>query len=291
MGKIIAYLKGNRLEVIFIFVIVVFAAFFRLYRIPEYMTFLGDEGRDARVVRRLIVNLDPVLIGPMTSVSTEAGHMYLGPLYYYLMAPVMILSNLSPVGPAVMVAILSLFTLLLIWWMGRSWFHPLVGIIASVLYAISPTVIIHARSSWNPNIMPFFALLSIWSIYKIIQPSDLKANSYQPKAHIWFLILGVSLAFVLQSHYLGLLLFPTASIFWLLKLKVLIKNHQSTKSFLLNSGFCLLIFLLLMSPLLIFDLRHDWLNFKSIFAFFTNRETSINLKVYRGFTKIIPITT
>ena len=35
------------------------------------------------------------------------------------------------------------------------------GLVAALLYAISPTVIIYSRSSWNPNIMPFFALLSV----------------------------------------------------------------------------------------------------------------------------------
>src|SRR4030065_1847158 len=90
--------RNNRKEAIWLGLILLIGAFFRLYRIGEYMTFLGDEGRDAIIVRRLLVNFDPILIGPRTSI----GDMYLGPLYYYMMAPFLLLANFSPVGPAIM---------------------------------------------------------------------------------------------------------------------------------------------------------------------------------------------
>ena len=102
----INFIKRNKLEAILLVLILSLALFLRLYRISEFMTFLGDEGRDVRVVRDLITKGNLVFIGPMTSI----GNMYLGPLYYYLIAPALFLSNLSPVGPAVMVALLSVLT-------------------------------------------------------------------------------------------------------------------------------------------------------------------------------------
>lgn len=100
----ISFLKKNWLLIS----ILIIGAFLRLYKIDGYMTFLGDEGRDVIIVRNLLVNADPILIGPGTSV----GGMYLGPLYYYFMAPFLLLANFSPVGPAVGVALweLSQFT-------------------------------------------------------------------------------------------------------------------------------------------------------------------------------------
>jgi hypothetical protein len=56
------------------------AAFLRLYRIPEYMTFLGDEGRDAIVVRRMLVNGDLALTG-----RHVVGDI-IWALYYYMTA-------------------------------------------------------------------------------------------------------------------------------------------------------------------------------------------------------------
>jgi len=123
--------------------ILVVGAFLRLYKIDQYMTFLGDEGRDVIIVSRFIKHFDLMLVGPGTSV----GNMYLGPLYYYLMVPALFLAGFSPVGPAVQIAILGVATIALIWWMGRQWWGKTAGLVAAALYAVAPTVIIFSRSS------------------------------------------------------------------------------------------------------------------------------------------------
>src|SRR3990167_11025306 len=102
-SKIADFVKKNKKELVVIGLILLIGAFFRLYKISSYMTFLGDEGRDVIIVRRIFTELHPPLIGPGTSV----GGMYLGPLYYYLMAIPLLIAGFSPVGPAVMVALLG----------------------------------------------------------------------------------------------------------------------------------------------------------------------------------------
>ena len=81
-------------------VILLIALGLRLYRIDGYLTFLGDEGRDVRIVRDLLAG-NLVFIGPMTSI----GRMYLGPHYQYLRAPALFLTSGSQVGPGVMIAL------------------------------------------------------------------------------------------------------------------------------------------------------------------------------------------
>src|SRR3989344_2122005 len=90
--------------------ILVLAAFLRLYRIADYMTFLGDEGRDVLVVYN-ILHGKLTLLGPTSSV----GGFFLGPIYYYFMAPFLWLFNYNPVGPAVMVALFGIATVYLIY--------------------------------------------------------------------------------------------------------------------------------------------------------------------------------
>lgn len=264
-----------KLEFFTVFSILAVAGFLRLYRISEYLTFLGDEGRDAIVVRRLLVDFDPILIGPGTSI----GNMYLGPLYYYMMAPAQLLSGLSPVGPAVMVAILSIVTVWLTFKIAKDWFGSLAGVVAAALYAVSPVVIVHSHSSWNPNIMPFFALLSVYSIWRVWKKHELK----------WLLVLGISFAFALQSHYLGLLLAPTLGLFWLLALLVTRNKRQETKRFFRLSFISLLIFAFLMSPLVIFDARHDWRNFESMKLFFTHRQETVSARPWNALPQILPL--
>ncbi|KKQ95789.1 MAG: hypothetical protein UV74_C0013G0394 [Candidatus Woesebacteria bacterium GW2011_GWB1_43_14] len=259
--------------------VLVIGAFLRLYRINEYMTFLGDEGRDVLIVRRFITKGDLMLVGPGTSI----GNMYLGPLYYYLMAPALLIFFLSPVGPAVMVAMFGVATIGFVWLVAREWFPPQSGQIstgaltAAFLYAIAPTVTIFSRSSWNPNIMPFFALAAIYSIWKVWQD-----NKYK-----WLLVLGVSYAFVLQSHYLGLVLVPVLGFFWLLTF--LEARRLEIDNFRNKTILGLIIFLFLMSPIVIFDARHGWRNFAAMKVFFFERQTTISVKPWKALPNMWPL--
>jgi 4-amino-4-deoxy-L-arabinose transferase-like glycosyltransferase len=265
------WIKENRKEFIALLIILMVGAFLRLYRISEYMTFLGDEGRDAIVVRRLLVNFDPILVGPGTSI----GNMYLGPLYYYMMAPALLLANFSPVGPSIQIAILGVITIFLVWFIAREWFGKFAGFIASALYAVSPTVIIFSRHSWNPNIMPFFALLVIYSVWRIWQKGEFR----------WFWVLAIAFAFVLQSHYLGLVLGPLIAIFWFFSfLKA--RKAKKVKPLVKLSVLSAIIFLILMSPLVIFDARHGWRNFEAMKIFFTQRQTTVSARPWAALPKL-----
>jgi hypothetical protein len=237
------------------------------------MNFLGDEGRDAIVVRKLLLEGHLPLIGPGTSI----GNMYLGPLYYYMMAPALFMANYSPVGPAVEIALLGTVTIWLVWFVGRQWFGP-ASLGAAFLYAISPTIVIYSKSSWNPNIMPFFALICMYSIWKVWQCLEFR----------WLIVLGISYAFVLQSHYLGLLLLPTLAIFWFLTLLKTKNSKFKMKNFWRYTAYASILFAILMSPLLIFDSRHGWQNFTAMKKFFTERQQTVSIKPWNAFPNFYP---
>ena len=257
------FIKKNKFEFAFLLAILALASFLRLYRISGFMTFLGDEGRDVRIVRDLITQGNLVFIGPQTSV----GNMYLGPLYYYMMAPALLLSGLNPVGPAVMVAVLSVLTVFLTWYVARAWFGKETAFVSALLYAISPVAIIYGRTSWNPNPMPLFALLSVWGIYQV----------WQNKKYFWLPLVGISTAFAIQMHYLGLLLLPTLGLFWLLTFIKLKKEKTPSNGFIKKTLFAIFAFLLLMSPLFLFDLKHQGMNLKALETLLSAKSGVFNL--------------
>ena len=289
MEKLIANIKTwtrkNRKEFFILILILAIGAILRLYKIDGYMTFLGDEGRDVIIVRRLLVDFDLILIGPRTSI----GDMYLGPLYYYMMAPALLLSAFNPVGPAIMIALFGVVTIFFVWYVTRKWFTmgnvqgvslSMSALVAAGLYAISPVVIEYSRSSWNPNIMPFFALLTIYSVWKFWHEMKFR----------WLIVTGVSMAFVMQSHYLGLLLIPTIGFFWLLSYLRLFKSRstENEKQKTVFVKYTLLtgaLFVLLMSPLVIFDARHGWRNFSSMSKFFNERQTTVSARPWTAIPK------
>ena len=181
--------------------ILLVASYLRLYKISEYMTFLGDEGRDVLVVKRMIVDHDLTLLGPTASV----GGFYLGPIYYYFMVPFLWLWNLDPTGPAIMVALFGIATVYLVYVVGRDFFGRRAGLVSAAAYALSPLAIAMSRSSWNPNIVPFFSLLLIYLLWRSI----VKKESF---LLFW---VGVILGIGLQLHYLFLFLFGVAFVWYL----------------------------------------------------------------------------
>jgi 4-amino-4-deoxy-L-arabinose transferase-like glycosyltransferase len=215
------------------------------------------------------------LIGPETSV----GNMHLGPLFYYLMLPFFFL--FGTVGPSVETALFGGATAFLLWWVGREWFSEKAGLMAAFLYAVSPVAIALSRSAWNPNVMPFFALLAIWGVWWFWQ-----------KDRYWGMVMiGLGCSVAIQSHYMGLLLLPIAGLFWLLKLKELLKTkNRRIRSFLVWTGLGIMTFFVLsILPLIWFDLRHNFINYKAFFRFFTERQATVSLKPYKAIPQLWPL--
>src|SRR3989338_3343078 len=120
MTKLLQWLKKPQI-LILIFILIV-AAFLRLYRIRDYIVFLGDEGRDALVWFNMVEKGKFTFLGPTASV----GGFYLGPIYYYLALPFYFLWR-DPVGPAIFIALVGVATVLLVWHVTTRWFGAMAG--------------------------------------------------------------------------------------------------------------------------------------------------------------------
>lgn len=239
---------------VILLLILAVASFYRLFHIMDYMTFLGDEGRDVLIVYK-ILHGNLTLLGPTASV----GGFFLGPIYYYFMAPFLWLFNYDPVGPAIMVALFGIATVFLIYKVGKEFFGASVGLVASGLYAISPLVITYSRSSWNPNPMPFFSLLTLYLIYKASSKHSLKL----------FILSGFIFGIAMQLHYLALFLGVIICVYILLYQFIYSKNNFFPK--ILKQYLSIFLgFIVGWSPFLAFEARHGFPNIINIFNFIFN---------------------
>lgn len=243
--------------------ILLLGAYLRLYHISGYMTFLGDEGRDVLVVKRMIVDHKFTLLGPTASV----GGFFLGPIYYYFMLPFLWLWRLDPTGPAVMVALFGIATIYLVYRVGRDFFNEWVGLIAASLYALSPLVIAYSRSSWNPNLVPFFSTFLLFVLWRVVVKN-------QWRELFWA---GIALGIGLQLHYLFSFLF-IVTLMWF---AVFGRSLRYVRYYL----FGLIGFFIGYGPFLAFEIRHGFPNTISIIRFiFAGKETGL---ANENFVKII----
>lgn len=244
-------LTKKRIELLVLTALILVAIFLHFWQIRDYVVFLGDEGRDMIVMRNMILEKRPVFLGPTASV----GGFYLGPIYYWMAAPFLALTMFDPVGPSLMVAAIGVATVFILYKFLRevAGFWP--AIISSVLYTTAPLILRYSRSSWNPNPLPFFALLQIYSIYLGITK----------KKPIFFLIAGLCFGVAIQLHYLAIMLVPISAL-----IVALNSSPRRWPKIILLALFGALI---TFSPFLIFEIRHGFPNFRTIFEFVTRKTT------------------
>lgn len=241
--------------------IIIAGIFLRFFNFAGVVTFLGDQGRDAIVLKRILTLEHFPAIGAPTSV----GQVYLGPFYYYFIAPWLLLFNFNPIGPAIGVALFSCLYLLINYLIVDELFDKKVAIVSTILISFSFVLIELSRFSWNPNLMPLFALLTIYFFIK-----SLRSKNW--KFHILF---GSFLSFSIQLHYLALFLIPPAGIitflYFLTNKKHFLKNT-------LNLTVSFFSFVFFSFPLIIFDLRHQFLNTNNFINLFKgSAQTKTNL--------------
>jgi len=262
--------------------IIVLALVTRFYNLWDSLQFQGDQGRDAIVVSRIFTQRDLVFIGPVTSV----GNMYLGPLYYYFMLPFLWLSYPSPIGPVYAVAALGVLTVYLIYRLGRNLVGENSALLAATLYALSANFTLFARFSWNPNPAPIVSLVTIYATWLSLKKSGI----------YWWLV-GLGISVLIQLHYVTLLAAGAAVGVWIWQQIQMIKQAKKTQKFWQNYGkisrkswigvlIASLILISSLTPLVLFDWKHQWLNAKAFQALIFKDKTFTTETAESSLTKI-----
>jgi 4-amino-4-deoxy-L-arabinose transferase-like glycosyltransferase len=167
------------------------------------------------------------------------------------MAPFLWLSHLDPVGPAVMVALFGIATVFLVYWVGRDFFGEKAGLVAASLYTVSPLVIGYSRSSWNPNPLPFFSLLIMFTLYKALAKKSLRV----------FFLVGFFFGIALQLHYIATFLGVVVVLYTFI-------SFRKTISYLGKTYLVAFFgFLTGLSPFLAFEVKHGFPNSRAVIGF------------------------
>lgn len=248
--------KQSTEKKILILVILFLAAFLRFYNLNELTTFSGEEGKDFLIVKKIITDKDFTLLGPKIGPYNNISQIYLGPAYYYLILPALFIFRLDPIGPSVLMALLSTIVTLLVFKIGQSFFNTFVGLSSAALFATSPILVELGRSSNPAYFIPIFSALLLYSYKKVF---------IDKKSH-YLILTGTSLAFLIQFHYTTIIAFA-GTIIWFatLKQKIGYKNYI----------FGLVGFFLFISPVILFELRNEFFITKSIYAQINHRENYV----------------
>ena len=185
MNKFFGFIKKHKFILLFLLIVLV-GMYLRFYRIESVQSFGWDQGRDAWKTRDIIKG-QIVLNGPRTGV----GHFHLGSIWYYMLVPFYLLTNLDPVGAIYLNIIVNLFNFAAILFVTKKIYGEKAALFVIFIYATNKYLIEINRTAWNVSPIPGVAALIFYSIYKIVYESKYK----------WIFVLSFLTGFFFHLHF------------------------------------------------------------------------------------------
>lgn len=172
-----------------LYLIVLVAGFLRFYALNT-TEFDQDQAILFRMARDAFVHG----LLPTTSNTASIGIAHPAGVIYLFILPALL--NPDPLGGAILVALCSLFAVLLTYFFTRRYYGRLAGIVAALLYATAYRPLLYARFIWQPNLMPPFVLLFLFALfYGVVE-----------RRRGWLLPALVLLGILYQMHEVTILL-------------------------------------------------------------------------------------
>ncbi len=248
--------------------------FLRFLNLQNGMPFIGDQGWFYISARDMLLN------GKIPFVGITSSHTWLhqGPIWTYMLSVVLVIFKFNPFSGAYLTILFGLLSTILIFKVGQEMFSIKVGLFSSLLYSVSPLIVFSDRMPFDPSLIPFFALVYFYSIYKWVRGS----KAYFPLIIFCIVILyNLELAtFSLAFFFLAIFIFG-----WFRKKEWFINIKKKRVLFI-----SLLAFVVPMLPVLIYDVFNGfkqtvvfvgWILYKPLSFLFVRHAATGQFEVYK----------
>lgn len=238
---------------VLLILIIIISLIFKSYRLTERYGFSWDQEDDALKTMSMVWNRKPVLIGPR--VASENG-FFAGPFHYYFLLPFYFLGQGSPYAGVAAMMTVDILTVLAYFVVGRRLYGEKIGFLAAFMAACKTGL-----TSWNAMYIPLVAVIGYYLCVE-----QIKTGRY-----FYFLVAFTGLA--ANLHLVPASLIPLAL------LAIIFSTPRPSLLKLLKG---LAIFSLFFFPLILFDLRHNFLNIQKLLEFVSSQSASVAV-VNRGY--------
>ncbi|MCH7952109.1 glycosyltransferase family 39 protein [Patescibacteria group bacterium] len=215
--------------------------FLRIWRLRELMGFDYDQEVAAFAV-------DRILSGKLTLIGQEisTGGVFIGPGYYYLLTVFYWAFGMDPIGAGVMVALISVATMAVLFVFTRELFDNKTAFIALLMYATSARINFYDRTTAPSNPLMLAGLLTLLLLWKM------------RRGRVWLLPLAIMTALIatVHLHPSAAVVLPLGAVLWI--------HWKLPRPSMAQVIASIAAATIVISPLILFDIRHDFLNSKGI---------------------------
>jgi hypothetical protein len=228
-----SWLFAIRLHHVALMLIVLLGLWLRLHNLSQTMWFFDgmDEARDVMVAKHIVEYGEVIWRGPFAA----GGYFWLqnSPFYYYFLAGIWFFGR-SAISSLVIWAGISSTGILLSYWAGKLTRSTSVGLMAALLYAVHPSLIVAGNQIMQPHLLPLCAL---WFYCSTV-------TAWKEKSPGWLMVAGFWLLFPIHFHYGSLLLWPVGGL--ALAISWYVASKQNWSYWLVYLGYSLLLSLNIM---------------------------------------------
>lgn len=212
----------------------------RFWNYRQWFIFDADQEMFSMLVKTVVVDHHPLLIGMPTSV----GGMFIGPLLVYILIPFYLVFQMQPTAQVLFTAISSFLFIFSLGFVTNKFFGRRASVITIVLYGCSWLLTIFDRTFWNPSLIP---LATIWLVYFMWKYYE----NFPQRRYVFFAAVCGGAMFHL--HFVSLIGYASLVFSWVLI--TLVKRKFDLQALLILA----LVAVASLSPLILFDLRHNFL--------------------------------
>lgn len=248
------YLRDKKVVVI----IFILAFIVRFWKVPELFFFGIDEEYQSLLALSIIKDFHVIWIG----LSAGNTGFYVGPGLVYLHALLLWLTKLDPVILGYAASAIAIVTVVVLYFVTQNLFGRKTALISTTLYSFLPFVLQYDRRFWNPTLTPLMALLIFFCLKKSFHEGR------------WHLIGAFLLGASFHIHASLLIFVPI----YIAVLLYQLNKARKTNVLLIVSS--LLIFLIIYSPLIVYDFVHNFDNLKTPFRLLQRLGSKIEFNNY-----------
>jgi len=156
-------------ELLFVLLIFLVFLFTRFYQLEERSEFRWDQVDNAWAAKDILIDGKLPLVGMVAKQNTG---FYIGPLYYYFVAPFYWLFNFDPIASAVIGRVASIITFIILYIVTKKIFGKATALLTILLYALSFFIINADAYQWPINFIPIVSLLIFYFLYRVISGNE-----------------------------------------------------------------------------------------------------------------------
>ncbi|MDA1316613.1 MAG: hypothetical protein O3B87_01155 [bacterium] len=237
-------------------ILIAFFALTRFYNLEHRIIFGWDQEQFSTQLRNIILYQDFTLLGPR--VNNDLG-FFLAPYFTYILVPFYFFSKLHPNALVLFVILIDMTFILSSYFLLKKIFTPTHAHWFLFLWIINPQAQNYDVIPWWPLMIPLGTMIVLGLLYYIY---------HRPHFLLW-IMLGVVEGFFINMHFQFVFVVFLTFVFILLK--------YSPKSIpWVNIAMYFGAFSIMFVPLLIFDIRNEFLNTQLFIKFFFSSTTAHN---------------